>query len=116
MTIIRDEQIIAAIYVMTGWHQFVQSFMEACYAKIYNGLMSLKIAWVHDSSKKWWHVADEYPHYFRYDDAEQVLHCTTPAEISFQAFLATLPDSTKKLMATVIREELQLQTEATNNG
>lgn len=110
MTFIRDEQIIAAVYVMTGWHQFVQSFMEALYAKAYNGLMSLKIVWTHDV-KNWHHVAEEYPFYFSYDEGEQVLHCKTPAEICFQAFLATLPDSTKKLLATVIKEELQLQTQ-----
>ena len=108
MTFIRDEQIIAAVYTMTGWHQFIQSFMEALYAKAYNGLMSLKIVWMHDT-KDWNHVAKDYPFYFRYDEHEQVLHCKTPAETAFNAFLATLPDSTKNLIATVLREELQLQ-------
>ena len=102
MIVIRDEQIVSAIYTVTGWSSFTISFLSSLYASTFvNALSSAGIFWHNVTDKnRLEHLASTYPSYFSFD--ERILKCLKSQEDHYNAFLASIPEEIQKVLAGVI--------------
>lgn len=101
MTIIRDEQIIASIYALRHWSKLTQSFVDTLAPAIRSGLLPLGIIWQRNY-KDFSFLCKKYPEYFKMES--NVLNCIKTEKETFDAFLATLPENEKTILATVLGE------------
>lgn len=106
MTILYDEQIVAAVYALKNWKSFVESFMASLYCSNFpRMLMTTNILWKRFSEKDTLKsLAEKYPTYFEYKGTTFI--CKKSSKETYDAFLGTLPQDTLNHLASCLAPEL----------
>ena len=102
MIMIRDEQIVAAVYIVMNWSSFTIGFLHSLYASTFvNALTSAGIIWQNITDKnRLEFLATKYPNHFLFESG--VLKCIKSQEECFNAFIDSLPEDIQRLIASLI--------------
>lgn len=100
MLVIRDEQVIASIYLIFGYRKIAGSFLDFFNQVAKAVFASFGIFWYH--SLKVAKVATKYPNYFSLSG--NLLTILKDQKEMYEAFLATLPSDAKTVLATVTKD------------
>lgn len=102
MTIIRDEQVIAAIKILKDWNIFPMSFFGACYQLMSSGLLSKQILWQSSYSKEdFEQLVKTYSTYFKIED-NTIVCLKQNSNDYYKAFLETLDKGTQTQLAKYV--------------
>ena len=106
MTILYDEQIIAAVYALKNWGSFVESFMISLYYSNFpKMLLTANIVWKRFSEKDTLkELTNKYPKYFELKGNTFV--CKKSPKETYNAFLGTIPQDTLNHLANCLAPEL----------
>lgn len=98
MTIIEDEQIIAALCNLKGWTKFTTTFVDSIYKQAARALVSKQIVWKSHTDVA--QLVKRFPDYFKFETDH--LECIQPNEKVFLAFLASIPSDQQQAIAAVL--------------
>jgi hypothetical protein len=101
MTVIRDEQILAAFITLTGYSRFSDSFLNSIYYSIAKLLVEYKIVWLRPY-KDFEDFANKFSSYWKWNHS--YLEATREKVVDYySAFLESLPEEQQKVIATVLK-------------
>lgn len=106
MTILYDEQIIAAVYALKNWGSFIESFITSLYYSNFPKMLATaNIIWKRFSEKDTLKsLAEKCPAFFEYKGTTFI--CKKSPKETYNAFLGTLPQDTLNHLANCLAPEL----------